>query len=248
MSEPVERQDQPVATRQDAGTIMNVISRAASDPSTDVEKLDRLLSMYERIEARQAEIAYQEALSRLQAELPEITERGEIRHNDKLISTYAKWEHINRAIKPILRAHGFSLSFRVDTDGKVRVEGVLSHERGHSERTGMTLPADTSGAKNPVQAVASSVSYGKRYVAEALLNITSHGQDDDGQGAGAPTTITDEQAHRIADLIAATEADESALLRWVFGGTAPEGATVSDIPATMYERVVAALKRKQVGK
>lgn len=243
-----QRQETPVAKTQDPGTIMAVISRAARDPSTDVEKLDRLLSMYERIEARQAEVAYHEALSKLQAELPEITERGEIRHNGKLISTYAKWEHINRAIKPILRTHGFNLSFRVDTEEKVRVEGVLSHERGHSERTAITLPSDTGGAKNAVHAVASSVSYGKRYVAAALLNLTTCGEDDDGQAAGAPSRVTSEQAQTIAGLIKATKSDEAALLKWVFAGNPPENASIHDIPASIYERVVTMLKRKQGGK
>ncbi|HET9820175.1 MAG TPA: ERF family protein, partial [Rhodanobacteraceae bacterium] len=50
---------------------------------------------------------------------------------------------------------------------------------GHREETSITLPADTSGSKNAVQAVASSTSYGKRYTAGALLNLTSHGEDDD---------------------------------------------------------------------
>ena len=40
-------------------------------------------------------------------------------------------------------------------------------------------PAEASGNRNAVQAVASSVSYGKRYTASALLNLTSHGEDDD---------------------------------------------------------------------
>ena len=48
----------------------------------------------------------------------------------------------------------------------------------------MKLPADTSGSKNVVQAIGSSVSYGKRYTMQALLNITSGGEDDDGHSGG----------------------------------------------------------------
>ena len=51
----------------------------------------------------------------------------------------------------------------------------------------MELPVDTTGSKNAVQAVGSSTAYGKRYVMEALLNLTSRGQDDDGKrGGGDP--------------------------------------------------------------
>jgi hypothetical protein len=53
----------------------------------------------------------------------------------------------------------------------------------------MELPVDTSGSKNPVQAVGSSTAYGKRYVMEALLNLTSRGVDDDGKRGGGQGAI-----------------------------------------------------------
>jgi hypothetical protein len=55
------------------------------------------------------------------------------------------------------------------------------------------LPVDLSGKKNPVQAVGSSVSYGKRYAIEALLNLTSRGQDDDSRGTVDPGPEPDAQ-------------------------------------------------------
>src|SRR3546814_12068467 len=83
---------------------------------------------------------------------------------------------INAAIKPVLKRHGFALSFRTDFTNGIRVAGVLTHSGGHKETTDFVLPADGSGNKNAVQAIASSVSYGKRYTAGALLNLTSHGE------------------------------------------------------------------------
>ena len=67
----------------------------------------------------------------------------------------------------------------------------------------MVLPVDTSGSKNGVQAVASSVSYGKRYTAGLLLNITTTGEDDDGNGPAATVTprVTSAQAAQIAMLL-----------------------------------------------
>ena len=44
----------------DAGTLMSVISRAASDPNTDVDKLERLLGMYERITAENALLQHEQ--------------------------------------------------------------------------------------------------------------------------------------------------------------------------------------------
>ena len=171
-------------------TIMSVIARAANDPNTDVDKMERLMAMYERIEGKRAEAAFSSALSEMQDKLPSIGERG----NAAGRYTYALWEDINAAIKPVLKAHGFALSFRTDFTNGIKVTGVLSHSSGHKEETSIVLPADPSGNKNAVQAVASSVSYGKRYTAGALLNLTSHGEDDDAFASGASYDISDWKA------------------------------------------------------
>lgn len=176
--------DQIALAEPSAAATIHMIAKAAADPTVDVAKLDRLLQMHERLLTKQAEVAFYAALSEMQQELPSIEERGQIKDNQGNVrSTYALWEDVNDTIKPILNKHGFALSFRIeDTDTKVKVTGVLSHKAGHREQTSLSLPSDTSGSKNSVQAVGSSVSYGKRYTAGALLNLTSHGEDDDGQG------------------------------------------------------------------
>lgn len=227
-----------LASTQDPGTIMQVISRAASDPDTDVEKMERLLGMYERFQARQAEAEYYDALSEMQDELPVITERGKIEVRGETRSTYAKFEDINEVVKPILKAHGFAVSFRTgNEEGAVRVTGILSHKAGHKEETSLTLPIDDSGQKNKVQAIGSSTSYAKRYVLSALLNLTSRGEDDDGRLADKPT-ITDEQAGQIHDYLAKTESDEAKFLKWA-------GADcVENIRADLFPTVISKLKRK----
>lgn len=168
-----------------SGGLLGVIARAARDPAVDIDKMERLLEMQERVLARQAREAYAVALAELQPKLPIISERGKILNNTKQVqSTYAYWEDVNEAIRPLLAEHGFSLSFRTGRDkADVTVTGVLTHRQGHCEQTTITLPSDGSGNKNAVQAVASSTSYGKRYTAFALLNITTKGEDDDGATA-----------------------------------------------------------------
>jgi len=189
--EIIQRQDSAVVAQPEVTTILQVIQRAAADPGCDIEKMERLMQMHERFQAKQAEQQYAEALAIMQEELPAIGERGGIKdRNGRVQSTYALWEDINDAIKPVLAKHGFSLTFRTPRNDKgVEVEGVLTHRSGHSERTSILLPADLTGSKNAVQAVASSVSYGKRYTAGALLNITTHGEDDDAYTAGKPAEI-----------------------------------------------------------
>jgi hypothetical protein len=170
-----------------AVALVDVIGRAAADPNVDIEKMERLLAMHERIVERDAKAQYADALSRLQPSLPLISERGGIKDkHGNVQSRYALWEDIVRIVTPLLAAEGFSLSFRTKSDEKsVTVTGVLLHRAGHSEETSLTLPMDTSGSKNNVQGVGSSTSYGKRYTAAALLNLRTGEVDDDGQSGGS---------------------------------------------------------------
>lgn len=172
----------PSEHHSEASTIIQVIERAASNPNVDIDKMERLMQMHERIIARDAKAAYSSALADMQPELPIITERGGIKdRNGNVQSKYALWEDVVGVITPILSKHGFALSFRTGNDASgVTVTGVLSHRFGHSEQTSLTLPIDTSGSKNAVQSVGSSTSYGKRYTCAALLNLRTGEVDNDG--------------------------------------------------------------------
>lgn len=226
----------------EGAALMQMIERVASNPDADMNKLERLVEMHERITDRAAKAAFASALADMQPELPVVSERGEIRHggNKAIQSRYALWEDINEAIRPILAKHGFALSFRTGRDGdKIIVTGVLSHRGGHAEETTMHLPADQSGSKNAVQAVGSSTSYGKRYTAMALLNITTRGEDDDGRAAGMGETISDEQMQALRDLIDEVGADLVKFCQYL------KVQALADLPAEQYPRAVAALQSRR---
>ncbi|WP_062390864.1 ERF family protein [Pseudomonas abietaniphila] len=193
------------AVQTESTTIMSIIQQVAMSPDADIDKMERLMAMHERFQAQQAKQQYDDALSQMQEEMPVIGERGGIKDKSgRIQSTYALWEDINEMIKPVLARHGFGLTFRTPRNEKgIEVEGVLSHRAGHRETTSIVLPVDTSGSKNGVQAVASSVSYGKRYTAGLLLNITTTGEDDDGNGGVAAVTprVTSAQAAQLAMLL-----------------------------------------------
>ena len=188
----VESDQQAMVPADNVSPMFAMIERAARDPSVDIDKLERLMQMKERADHQSARAEFDAAMAEMQPELPAIGERGKAMVNKEVRYTYAKWEDINAAIKPVLTGHGFALTFRTDFANGIKVTGVLSHRSGHREETSIQLPADASGGKNAVQAVASSVSYGKRYTAGALLNLTSHGEDDDAfMAAGAVDPLAD---------------------------------------------------------
>jgi hypothetical protein len=183
----------PVAEVQNySAGLLAVIERAARDPSVDIDKMERLLQMQERVQERDARSAFTAALAEMQPLLPVITERGKIIIRDRADASkiiqetgYALWEDINEVIRPLLERFGFALSFRTGqaADGKLVVTGLLKHRAGHEETCELPIPHDSSGSKNAVQAIGSSLSYGKRYTAIALLNITTKGEDDDADTA-----------------------------------------------------------------
>jgi hypothetical protein len=175
-----------------AGGIISVIERAARDPNVDIDKMERLFALQERMMERQAKQVFTEAKIAMRPELPEVTMKGHIVIRDKNDANkiiqdtpFARFEDIHDAVMPILTHYGFDLAFRngLSSDGKVRVTTILSHVAGHTEETVFDLPHDSSGSKNSVQAVGSSTSYGKRYGVLSALNIKVAGEDDNGQAA-----------------------------------------------------------------
>lgn len=236
----IEPEQSALPAISESAAILSVIERAARDPAVDVDKMERLMSMHERVMARQAKAAYNAALAELQPKLPIVAERGGITNAaGKVQSRYALWEDVVTTIAPLLSEHGFALSFRVSRDGdRQNVTGILSHSGGHSEETTLSLPLDMSGSKNAVQGVGSTVSYGKRYTTQALLNIVSGDQDNDGQGNGNGT-ISAEQKDELVRLMQETGSDTEKFLKYM------AVASLDEIKTANFGRAKTALEAKR---
>lgn len=190
----ITKKDEPQMLPADP--MISMIERMAMDPNSDITKLERMLEMKERMEAKEAERAFSSDFAAMQAELPIIKERGAIRNrNGEVQSTYPLWEDVISALREPLAAHGFSMSFdRRKEDGVTYYGCILMHRMGHSQRVEIDLPRDASGSKNEVQGEGSTVSYGQRYSSKMAINwISEHSEDDDGARAGAGDTISLEQ-------------------------------------------------------
>ncbi|WP_432415352.1 ERF family protein [Chromohalobacter israelensis] len=227
------KQPPEAQSHQDSTAIIQVIERAALNPDVDIDKMERLLQMQERVLDRQALMAYSAAMAAMQTELPSIAERG--RGNN---GHYATLEDIVDTVRPIMKRHGFAVSFRIQTQERgIQVTGVLMHQDGHREETSMLLPADVSGNKNAVQAFGSSTSYGKRYVLCALLNITTRGQDDNGETAATVQYVTRFQAGQLKQLIAACP---PAAQEWFTG----KYGNAEQVPRSDFDKLRASLQKR----
>ncbi|AQU85129.1 single-stranded DNA-binding protein [Halomonas sp. 'Soap Lake  len=225
----------PAPHLAESTAIIQVIERAALNPDVDIDKMERLLQMQERVMDRQAMMAYSAAMAAMQTELPSIEEHGQ-GNNGK----YATLEDIVDTVRPIMQKHGFAVSFRIQTQERgIQVTGVLMHKDGHREETSMLLPADMSGNKNAVQAFGSSTSYGKRYVLSALLNITTRGQDDNGNTGTRVKLVTPFQAGQIQRLISQCPATTQ---EWFSG---KYGSAVQ-VPQVDFDKLRASLTKRAV--
>lgn len=164
-----------------------LIKEALINPDVAPEKAAAMMELTFKLEDRQARADFIAAKVAAIAEMPSIGKDGQNTHTG---SRYATWERMQPLITPILSRHGLVLTFEVGHEGpRVTVAPVLSGH-GWEERGGaIVLPADTGKGRNDVQAVGSSVQYGKRYAAMAMLNLIAKGlaEDDDGNaGGGTP--------------------------------------------------------------
>jgi len=170
-----------------------------------------------------------------QKDAPAVERKG-TGHNAK---KYARLEDVISTQREALSQHGFSLNHTIkQDDGKIRIVAVLGHRGGHVETTEIVLPIDMSGNKNPVQAHASTVSYGRRYTALALLGIAPEDEDDDGQAAGAGAVISDEQKATIEAAIKFTASDVKRFCKHF------KITEVGKLPADKYDAAVEMLKAK----
>lgn len=176
-----------VATLPQEATLLSVIARAAMDPNCDIEKMERLMAMKERIDAQEATTAFNAALSRVQAAMGRVSTDAV---NKQTGSMYATYGNLDRALRPIYTAEGFSLSFGTEpaAEGKVGMVCYVSHSGGHTREYRAEVPSDGKGAKGgdvmtKTHAFGSGTSYGMRYMLKMIFNVAIGEDDDDGNGA-----------------------------------------------------------------
>lgn len=215
MNAVVQQQEMP---GMPAVSLLEVISRAASDPNVDAEKMEKLWHLHERISARQAEIAFNTAMNACQAEIPAVF-RNKI--NEEKSSRYADLEQLDKVSRPIYTRHGFALSFGTadcPLPGHARQTCLVSHIGGYSRLYQADIPLDLTGPKgNPnktgVQGFGSSMSYGQRYLTKLIFNIALTNEDNDGEG-GDRETISEEQIANIEALLTELGKDKTKFLKW----------------------------------
>lgn len=208
----------------------------AVDSGADLDKLEKLMDLQMRYEENEARKAYNEAISAFRSECPAIKKTRKA-HNSK----YAGLAETIEQIKGLMSKHGLSHSWRTlqGENKSVGVTCVLTHRQGHKEETTLYADADTSGSKNSIQAIGSTVTYLQRYTLFAMLGLAGTDQDLDGELPESDVDyINRDQLARIDELIIATNTDENAFCTYY------KIKSVPLLPVSKYEHAVSGLEAK----
>lgn len=184
MSKATEQRKE-VALVSESIALLQVIERAARDPSVDIVKLKELFAMRKEITLEAAEAAFNRAMNAAQAEMRPIAADAD---NPQTRSRYASYAQLDKALRPIYTKHGFAISYD-ETDcpkpDYVRVVGYVSHSGGFTRTYRADMPADGKGAKGgdvmtKTHAAGAAKSYGKRYILKDIWNVAVGEDDTDG--------------------------------------------------------------------
>ena len=179
----------------------------AVEKGASVEQLERLMALQERYEANEAKKAFVAAMTAFKEKPVWITKNKDVDFQSAKGRTFyrhATLDNVCDMLVPALSAVGISHRWDIEQldGGQVQVTCILTHSRGHSERTPMKAGRDDTGAKNNIQALGSTVTYLQRYTLLSATGMAVHEQDDDGRSTAEstlPKKISDEKWDALSE-------------------------------------------------
>jgi hypothetical protein len=218
-TEPVILELEETPASEPQGTALAVVDQspagmmlAAMKQGASLDQVERMMALQERWEANEARKAYNVAFAAFKAEAVRIVKNKTVTDGPLKGKSYAELFAVVDALTPALSRHGLSASWKLTKDEPqwLEVTCYLRHVNGHEESVSMGGPPDAGGAKNALQARASTKNYLERYTLKAICGVAEGGEDDDGNGGGAGD-------NRLPDMLTAIkEAPDADALKKLF--------------------------------
>jgi len=186
---------QPAQSKDLAGP--NDFMQMAMNKDMDIEVLKELIALKKQDDADKARKAFVQAMGDFKANAPSISKSGHVRFQNKAgdVTEYnhATLSQVSQILGQALSAHGLSHRWDIKQGDRVAVTCILTHVMGHSEQVTLEGPPDTSGGKNSIQAIQSTVTYLQRGTLHAVTGVIADNADDDGRGAEPGEYLSVEQ-------------------------------------------------------
>lgn len=191
MNEVIEAREHAVAvdSAAPANSPMSMMIAALKEGAT-LEQVEKMMDLQERWAKQEAKKAYDAAFAAFKAEAVTIIKGKHVTDGPLKGKSYAELHDVVNAVTPALSKHGLSSSWKLTRDEPnwMEVTCYLRHVGGHEESVSMGGPPDAGGAKNAIQARASTKTYLERYTLKAITGLSE--QDDDNDG-NAQSTVDD---------------------------------------------------------
>ena len=206
--------------------------------------IEKMMELQERNDKNNAKKAYHEAMAAFKMNPPDIEKDQTVSYTvaGKGTTTYnhASLANVTGKINKALSEYGLSAAWTTSQgEGGITVTCTITHKLGHSESTSLTAGPDTSGGKNSIQAVGSTLSYLERYTILALTGLATHEMDDDGSGTEVEY-ITEDQVKLLQDERALRKADGIKFLAHM------KVKTIEEIPAARFKEAMQVMKAKPI--
>jgi len=227
-------------------TIEQVFMEAIRMPDLNPANLEKLIELKERLEAKEAEKAFNLAMAKFRAACPVIEKKTDGATNQaktEVLWKFASLGDIDKEIRKPASENGLSWSWdsedimRGEKPGKKTI-CTITHELGHSIQRTFTSVIDTgTSAMNAIHKESSTVEVGRRQSLKLALGIVIAGEDDD--AASAMDKKNGEAVERITD--AQVKILEKAIgsgdMRLYEAVTTEYGVTsLDDIPADKFKK------------
>jgi hypothetical protein len=205
-----------------AGLLQIAVKQGAT-----VEKLAQLLELQERWQASQARQAYNAAMAKFKRKPPKLIKNEHVKSGNTEYD-YATLDHVTEAITKTLSAVGINHRWKVSQSTEITVTCVLTHEMGHSEETTLRAIPDTTGSKNSIQAIGSTVTYLERYTLLAAMGMAAAGMDNDGRLADEEQKPQISEARLLEGLTSIKESPDLVTLQRTFVIVVQEAHEIND--------------------
>ncbi len=191
----VATQTEQVPMVSETASVMQMIAQAARDPNVDIDKMERLLALHERMTNKKAEADFNDALSSCQKEAGTIQADAT---NPQTRSKYLTYAGLDKRLRPIYTKRDISISYGTEDTDKPDTVRVIAHvSRGAYTRIyRVDMPADGKGAKGgdvmtKTHATGAAMSYGARYLLKGIFNISIGEEDTDGNDPNKARAMSD---------------------------------------------------------
>lgn len=214
-----------------------------------IETIERLSALHRELRQDAAREAFADAFHDLQGDMTPVRKSARNTHTK---SWYARLEHIEAMLDPLIHKHGFSTSLSSRPGAAADcTRFVLIVRRGlHTEEHLWDAPIDDKGIKGEANKTklhggASAMSYAARYLKTNVFGVQTY-RDDDGNAAGAGAgaePIKQEQVKYLNDLADNSGADKVRLAAWIKSSFGIDD--LSKLPARNFDRVRQMLENRK---